>query len=398
MLDTVSINICIHACRRHWEPALACFDQIRQRRLRPTAVTFGSVVAALGTGHRWIQVVALLQHLPQALGCKQVLMNAALGVFKKAHRWDLALDLCTMQNMAKVLNPVGMTEVVAAFSKSHRWQQALALALQNQKANLQSYNWLLYGFRGGACWQAGLALLVHAAYRSIDANTISHRHVMFLLSCGPWQQSVQQLRTIRECPHWCWQADAETIALALATFEHHHRAIEHQDILVHVVSRVLQLQSKYDASIFRSRVVHDVTMLHEVWIHAALPSVLGLSLCRHFIAAIIAALNRKCPSVRDGIRNPSVQNAHVLPSFVARLLSEASSLRGASRRTPAWWTRAQLAVSPSLVASTMAKRVDASSVSAWIGYRLVLPERCFGELCDELVVEAKLRALGERPT
>ncbi|CAE7350352.1 unnamed protein product [Symbiodinium sp. CCMP2456] len=390
--DIVNFNICIHACRHHWEHALSCFRHARQQRLQPTVRTFGSLCAALGVGHRWVQVLALLQHVPCTWDNTDVLTNVVLGVFKKAHRWDLALELCAGWKIAKTIDSVGMMELVSACSKSFRWQEALALACQNQEPKLQVYNWLLYGFRGGACWQAGIALLDHAASRHVAANAISHRHLMFLLDGAPWQQAVQLLQDSCGWSQRWREADAETIVLATATMECQHRPVENLHIFGQIVYCKLHMRPENGSAAFTSKGAHNITILHDSWMKAGLTSLLEPAWCRHFLSPVSASLRLKRfvqPSAMRRLSHTTLENAHVVPGFVARLVTEVNSLRGASRWRTTWWMQAQLALRPLFVESRVLRRADAGTVRAWIGYDLKLPESTVS-MRDELTFEASI--------
>ena len=390
--DIVNFNICIHACRHRWEQALACFGHARQQRLQPTVTTFGSLFAALGAGHRWVQVLTLLQHVPRTWDNTVVLTNVVLGVFKKAHRWDLAVALCAGWRMATTLDPVGMMELVGACSKSYRWQEALSLALvcPNQEPKLQVYNWLLYGFRGGACWQAGIALL-SAASRHVATNTVSHRHLMFLLEGAPWQQAVQLLQDSCGWSQRWREADAETVVLAIAIMECQHRPAEYRHIFAQVVHHKLYVQRRDGSAALTGKGAHNITILHDSWMKAGLTSLLEPAWCRHFLSPVSASLRVKCPvqsSAMDHLSHTTLMNAHVVPAFVARLASEVNSLRGASRWRTTWWKQAQLALCPLFTESTVLRRADAGTVRAWIGYDLMLSESTMS-MRDELTLEAK---------
>ncbi|CAE7213109.1 SCN4A [Symbiodinium sp. CCMP2592] len=375
--DIVNFNICIHACRHRWEQALACFRHARQQRLQPSVATFGSLFAALGAGHRWVQVLSLLQHVPRTWDNTFVLTNVVLGVFKKAHRWDLAVELCAGWSMARTLDHVGMMELVGACSKSYRWQEALSLACgcpnqgpkEPKQPKLQVYNWLLYGFRGGACWQAGIALL-SAASRHVATNTVSHRHLMFLLEAAPWQQAIQLLQDSCGWSQRWGEADAETIVLAIAIMECQHRPAENRHIFSQVVHHKLCVQRRDGSAAFTGKGAHNITILHDSWMKAGLTSLLEPAWCRHFLSPVSASLRVKCPvqsSAMDRLSHTTLKNAHVVPGSVARLASEVNSLRGASRWRTTWWKQAQLALRPLFAESTILRRADAGTVRAWIG-------------------------------
>ncbi|OLP85716.1 Pentatricopeptide repeat-containing protein, chloroplastic [Symbiodinium microadriaticum] len=390
-VDIVDFNICIHACRHHWEHALSCFRHARQQSLQPTVRTFGSLCAALGVGHRWVQVLALLQHVPCTWDNTDVLTNVVLGVFKKAHRWDLALELCAGWKIAKTVDSVGMMELVGACSKSFRWQEALALACSNKEPKLQVYNWLLYGFRGGACWQAGIALLDHAASRRVAANAISHRHLMFLLDGAPWQQAVQLLQDSCGWSQRWREVDAETIVLATAAMECQHRPVENLHIFGQIVYHKLHMHARNGSAAFTSKGAHDITILHDSWVKAGWTSLLEPAWCRHFLSPASVSLRMKRfvqPSAMCRLSHTTLENAHVVPGFVARLVTEVNSLRGASRWRTTWWMQAQLALRPLFAESRVLRRADAGTVRAWIGYVLMLPESAVS-MRDELTFEAK---------
>ena len=360
--------------------------QIRHLQLKPTPVTYGSLFAALGCGHRWVQMVALLEDAPNLLQQAPIATNVALGVLRKAHRWDLALALCMQEGRSRIVSPVGLAELVAACSKGHAWQHGLALALANQETTVQTYNWLLYGFRTGASWQAGIALLAHASCTRIIANAISHRHLMCLLTGGPWQHAAALLQSLQDCPEWRISPDAETLVSALAACDQHHRSVEKADILAGLVSGKLQSYRSRGGAVCGSRSLHDVVMLHDTCANAGLPSVLEPLLGRHWISSLVVGLQQQQRSTHIGPLDDGVlQNAHVLPSFVARRATELGSLRGASRWTTTWWAQARSAVSPALKASSLIQKADATAVCVWIWYEFALP---YGSLCDALTVEA----------
>ena len=369
---------------QHWVHALECFSQIHHRRLEPTVVTFGSLFAALGNGHKWVQVLELLQSALDVPSNTRILTNVTLGVLKKAHRWDLALELCVRGDAGKIPSLIAETEVVAACSQGHEWQLALVLARARREPTLLTYNWLLFGLRAGASWQVGIALLADARRRRIPPNTISYRHLMFLLDGGPWQQTVQLLKCL--CHETDAAADSETLASAVGTCENHHRLAECQDILLHSVFRALQLHQSCGHAVYESKTIHGMVKLHDAWINAGLPSVLEPAVCRHWIRPLHSSLHHQSATKVGKMRDAVLQNAHLLPSFAARSLSECNSLRGASRWTTTWWTDAQLALWPLLVANIAVKRVDAGAVCAWIGYQLAAPSESHSGV---MTVEAK---------
>lgn len=179
--DTVAFNICMHACDRHWEKALAVFFKLKQG-LRPSVVSYGALCTALGNAHKWLQVLSLFQDL-QPQSNMGVLCNTVLGAFKDAHRWDLALALSN--ELPDHLDHVGWETTIAACAKGSAWPMALALALGvRHQSSTQTYNWLLKGMRWQGHWQVGLALLQHAREKRVQMNQVSYSNLLHLWRLG----------------------------------------------------------------------------------------------------------------------------------------------------------------------------------------------------------------------
>ena len=329
--DTVSINICIHACDRQWEHSLQLFAYL-ERHLRPSVVSYGALFTSLGSAHKWLQVLALLQQMPMQNPSKmQILFNTSLGAFKDSHRWDLALELFNNleTNQFKILDEVGWGAVIAACAKGSQWQTALLLLRTSHLLRvcntLQTYNWLLKGLKQKGHWGAGLAILQDAIDKRLQPNGVSFSNLFQMWrNSGHWHQVLMILEQLRSSNV---QEDAEVLTSILAALERNHRLNESRRAINSVKSSLYKhLQNDANPT---STELHETMLLYDAWVGAGLPDVFGNSLSRRFGAPMTAAVLQGASA---SVKGHLLRNVHSLNTLHARLVAECATTASAGRK------------------------------------------------------------------
>ncbi|CAJ1403981.1 unnamed protein product [Effrenium voratum] len=321
-VDTVCYNICIHACQGQWAQALGLFAEL-EGLLEPSEVSYGAVFVALGKGHRWLQVLAMLTSAVQGAKAR-VVYNTALGAFRDAHRWDLAIRMCEDPVVREHLDEVGWATVIAACAKAGKWSLGLMLTDQlrtHHKVTLQTYNWLLRGMRfDSGSWRAALSIVHDAMQKRLSPNAVTYTNLLHSWrQRGPWEKTLELFAELRQLDG----AKAEAVSSVLAALERGHR-LEATGVALDIKC-FLRRQLKLGKAGFNNEAFHEAATLHSAWMGAGLPDAFGSAMHRVLVAPVWGAISGKAgtPSASQ-----VVQNVHYFSAFDARIVGESASWSG----------------------------------------------------------------------
>ncbi|CAJ1369228.1 unnamed protein product, partial [Effrenium voratum] len=294
-VDTVCYNICIHACQGQWAQALGLFAEL-EGLLEPSEVSYGAVFVALGKGHRWLQVLAMLTSAVQGAKAR-VVYNTALGAFRDAHRWDLAIRMCEDPVVREHLDEVGWATVIAACAKAGKWSLGLLLTDQlrtHHKVTLQTYNWLLRGMRfDSGSWRAALSIVHDAMQKRLSPNAVTYTNLLHSWrQRGPWEKTLELFAELRQLDG----AKAEAVSSVLAALERGHR-LEATGVALDIKC-FLRRQLKLGKAGFNNEAFHEAATLHSAWMGAGLPDAFGSAMHRVLVAATMRSFGELQPPER----------------------------------------------------------------------------------------------------
>lgn len=153
------LDACGHA--RRWQLALQLLPLARSRRLRPDAVCYNALLAALGRAERRqecqeIFTAALVKAKPVQ---RVIAYNTTMSVFGSQVLWREALSMLdSMPRQSLRPTVASRLAVLAALRRRLRWPQALQLFKESEAKDAESFNATLAVCEAAAQWQVALQL------------------------------------------------------------------------------------------------------------------------------------------------------------------------------------------------------------------------------------------------
>eukprot|EP00929_Paragymnodinium_shiwhaense_P097491 TRINITY_DN59152_c0_g1_i1.p1 TRINITY_DN59152_c0_g1~~TRINITY_DN59152_c0_g1_i1.p1 ORF type:complete len:1017 (+),score=235.70 TRINITY_DN59152_c0_g1_i1:94-3144(+) len=165
VMYNTAIDVCSEDSERGWEAALKLQRGLRLSALRPSGVTYGSVMRSLGRAGLWYEALASLgAACDSGGGLSTVLCNTAIGCCQRDSRWQIAMTLQEWMSRHGVASDeitLG-TLLSTAEGDAQRVEQLFKL-LRSQKVepNAVCYATAASGLAGD--WARCLALVVESS-------------------------------------------------------------------------------------------------------------------------------------------------------------------------------------------------------------------------------------------
>ena len=128
--DTVVYNsVCFSSGGHGWQQAQQTFAFAKRGSLRPSHVTYNTMISVFGGADQWKEAGNVLQDLEQTLPCSQerTSHNSMISSFAKAGEWRLAVSaLRQLQQHQIELDLLTFSGAISACEKGGYWEHAFA--------------------------------------------------------------------------------------------------------------------------------------------------------------------------------------------------------------------------------------------------------------------------------
>ena len=206
-LNTVSYNIMLGAFERGGMLGIrdSLLKQMQHCQVRPSLVTYNSLISLCGTDQDWAAALQYLDELWRGDFEFQpdiVSYNSAIKVCQTCSQWKRALDLCAgVQQRALELDAFSFGATVACAAKSRRWRCALSLLRILSGTGIRT-NVVVCSSACDALaqhWEKAVGLLTDMAYTGLLPNAFTMSSSIG--GCGRGQQWTRPLSMLRWLGH-----------------------------------------------------------------------------------------------------------------------------------------------------------------------------------------------------
>ncbi|CAE7832591.1 unnamed protein product [Symbiodinium sp. CCMP2592] len=202
--NIVHCNVALSALAdaSQWSRQLRIFATLQEHQVRPTASTFGALLAAGAVVASWQGALALLEEMPQwQVQRDTVACNTAITACAKAAQWEAACELVRSMRMAMHrVDTITQNALMSAFHQGSQWEQALALlaSLHHGCRTVVTWSTCISAQEASGRWQVALELLAGMC-REVGGSTIGYNACISVCARGQaWPMAFRLLEDMQE--------------------------------------------------------------------------------------------------------------------------------------------------------------------------------------------------------
>ncbi|CAL1146703.1 unnamed protein product, partial [Cladocopium goreaui] len=200
---------CRNCCNRvegekvsKWSLALQLFDDLRQRELEASLISYNSTISACAKSGEWQRALALLEDADAtATGCDVISYNAAITACSNAAEWDHALSLLRALNLSRL--KANLITYNAMLGGCRSVQEVWTFIEEAESLGLNP-NMITYGAAISACDRLGesqqaLLLLQHLTVGRLRCNVIAcSAAISACEKCAEWQNALRLMQMMKD--------------------------------------------------------------------------------------------------------------------------------------------------------------------------------------------------------
>ncbi|CAE7467255.1 unnamed protein product [Symbiodinium sp. CCMP2456] len=183
-----------------WSRQLRIFATLQEHQVRPTASTFGALLA--GAVASWEGALALLKEMPQwQVQRDTVACNTAITACARAAQWEAACELVkSMQLATQRADTITQNALMSALHQGSQWEHALKLLASSHHGRRTVVTWstCISAQEASGRWQVALELLAGMC-REVGGSTIGYNACISVCARGQaWSMAFRLLEDMPE--------------------------------------------------------------------------------------------------------------------------------------------------------------------------------------------------------